>query len=204
MKALIGRKIGMTRAFAEDGTVTPVTVIQAGPCTVVQRKVHSRDGYDAVQLSYGQKKHPNRPAQGHYKKAGIAPGLVAREVRVEVDDELESGSTITVDVFRPGELVKVTGRSRGRGFAGGTKKWGFHGGDDAHGCKSHRTPGSMGSNTKPGRTFKGRKMPGRMGNTPVTVRNLRVVRVDSERNLIMLHGAVPGARNGFVMILALS
>ncbi|MBN1426427.1 50S ribosomal protein L3 [Candidatus Fermentibacteria bacterium] len=201
MKALIGRKIGMTRTFAEDGSMTPVTVVQAGPCTVVQRKVRDRDGYDAVQLSFGQKKHPNLPAKGHFRKANVAPGQVVGEIRVGPDDEAAPGMTLTVDSFRPGDLVKVRGRSKGRGFAGGTKRWGFSGGDDAHGCKSHRAVGSMGSNTTPGRTFKGRKMPGRMGNSPVTVRNLQVVRIDSDRNLILLRGAVPGARNSFLMIL---
>jgi large subunit ribosomal protein L3 len=204
MKALIGRKVGMTRAFGDDGSVTPVTVVQAGPCTVVQRKTRDCDGYDAVQLTYGQRKHPNRPLVGHFRKANVAPGLVAREIRVAAQEELEPGATVTVEAFRVGELVKVKGQSKGRGFAGGTKRWGFHGGDDAHGCKSHRTPGSMGSNTKPGRTFKGRKMPGRMGNSPVTVRNLKVVRIDSERNLILLRGAIPGSRNSVVMILGAS
>lgn len=201
IKALIGRKIGMTRTFAEDGIATPVTVIQAGPCTVVQRKVRDRDGYDAVQLSFGQKKHPNRPMQGHFRKANAVPGSLVREVRIGPGDESEPGTMVTVDAFRPGELVKVRGHSKGRGFTGGVKRWGFSGGDDTHGCKSHRTPGSMGSNTTPGRTFRGRKMPGRQGNSPITVRNLQVVRIDSDRNLILIRGAVPGARNGFLMIL---
>lgn len=204
MKALIGRKIGMTRSFRDDGSVTAVTVVQAGPCTVVQRKTRDRDGYEAVQLAYGRKKHPSSPMVGHFRAAGVEPGLLVREVRVAAHEELPPGATVTVDAFRPGERVRVTGHSKGRGFAGGTKRWGFSGGDDAHGCKSHRTPGSMGSNTKPGRTFRGRKMPGRMGNSPVTIRNIEVVRVDSERNLILLRGAVPGARNGFVMILGAS
>ncbi len=204
MKALIGRKIGMTRVFAEDGSVTAVTVVQAGPCAVVQRKTRARDGYEAVQLTFGRQKHPNAPTLGHFRKAGVAPGIVTKEVRISPDEDLAPGATVTVEAFRVGELVKVKGHSKGRGFAGGTKRWGFSGGDETHGCKSHRTPGSMGSNSKPGRTFRGRRMPGRMGNTPVTVRNLKVVRVDPDRNLLMLRGAVPGARNSIVMILGTS
>lgn len=204
MKALIGRKIGMTRTFLDDGTVVPTTVIQAGPCTVVQRKTTATDGYEAVQITYGTQKHPTKPMQGHYAKAQVAPGRVLREVRISPQEDLTPGTVLTVERFRPGDVVKVTGSSKGRGFAGGTKKWGFSGGDQTHGCKSHRTPGSMGSNSKPGRTFKGRRMPGRMGNTRVTVRNLKVVAVDTDRHLIFVKGAVPGARNSYVMILGVS
>ena len=201
MKALIGKKIGMTQVFDDDGRVIPATVVEAGPCIVVQRKTVQRDGYHAIQLSFGVKKRPNKPMSGHFKKAGVPTGKIVREFRLFKDEEgLEPGSTFTVSVFAPGDLVKVTGRSKGRGFAGGRKRWGFSGGDETHGCKSHRTPGSMGSAATPSRTFKGRKLPGRMGNAQVTVRNLEVLRVDEDRNLLLLRGAVPGARNGFLLI----
>jgi len=202
MKALIGKKIGMTQAFDESGHVVPVTVIEAGPCVVVQRKTEELDGYNAVQMSFGKKKRPNKPISGHFQRAGVDEvGRVLREFRIfDGSDTPEMGTTVTVSVFAPGDLVKVTGRSKGRGFAGGGKRWGFSGGNETHGCKSHRTPGSMGCASTPSRTFRGRRLPGRMGNARVTVRNLMVHGVDEERNLVFIRGAVPGARNAFVTI----
>lgn len=201
MKALIGKKIGMTQVFDDLGRVIPVTVIEAGPCVVVQRKTGERDGYEAVQLSFGEKKRANRPTIGHYKKSGAPAGRILNEFRVDPDETtLQPGSKLTVSIFNPGERVKISGKPKGRGFAGCIKRWGFSGGDETHGCNSHRAPGSMGCASTPSRTFKGRKLPGRMGSRGVTVRNLRVVQIDEERNLILLRGAVPGARNGFVTI----
>jgi large subunit ribosomal protein L3 len=202
MKALIGKKIGMTQAFDEFGRVVPLTVIEAGPCVVVQRKTEKLDGYSAVQMAFGKKKRPNKPLSGHFKRAGFEEvGRVLREFRV-VDESSSPamGSTVTVSVFAPGDRVKVTGRSKGRGFAGSGKRWGFSGGNETHGCKSHRTPGSMGCASTPSRTFRGRRLPGRMGNARVTVRNLTVHGVDEERNLVLIRGAVPGARNTLVTI----
>jgi large subunit ribosomal protein L3 len=174
MKALIGKKIGMTQAFDDSGHVVPVTVIEAGPCVVVQRKTTKRDGYSAVQISFGRRKRPNKPTVGHFKRAGLAEaGYVLKEFRVSDEKEApDRGVILTVSVFAPGDRVKVTGRSKGRGFAGGGKRWGFP----------------------------GRRLPGRMGNARVTVRNLTVHGVDEERNLVLIRGAVPGARNGVVMI----
>jgi len=200
MKAILGRKIGMTQIFDDIGRVIPVTVIEAGPCVVVQRKTMKTDGYEAVQLSYGTRKRPNKPQTGHFRKIESPAGKFLREFRVNPEEPLNAGSHVTVNVFKPGDMVKVSGRSKGRGFTGGIKRWGFSGGDETHGCKSHRTPGSMGSASTPSRTYKGRKLPGRMGNSKVTIRNITVVTVDEERNLILLKGAVPGSRNGLVAI----
>jgi large subunit ribosomal protein L3 len=202
MKALIGKKIGMTQAFDDSGHVVPVTVIEAGPCVVVQRKTAKRDGYNAVQISFGRQKRPNKPSVGHFKHAGLDEvGYVLKEFRIsDAREAPDQGTILTVSVFSPGDRVKVTGRSKGRGFAGGGKRWGFSGGNETHGCKSHRTPGSMGCAATPSRTFPGRRLPGRMGNARVTIRNLTVHGVDEERNLVLIRGAVPGARNGVVMI----
>jgi len=201
MNALLGRKIGMTQIFDNDGAVVPVTVVEAGPCTVVQRKSVGRDGYASVQLSFGVKKKPNKPLSGHHERAGTQVGKVLKEFRIGGDEEgLQPGDTLSVSIFHPGDVVKVTGRSKGRGFAGTGKRYGFAGGKATHGCKSHRKPGAMGCASTPSRTFKGRKLPGRMGNAKVTLGNVTVVRIDEDRNLIMLRGAVPGSRNGYVTI----
>jgi large subunit ribosomal protein L3 len=200
---LIGKKIGMTRIFDEAGVQIPVTVIEAGPCAVVQVKSEESDGYSAVQLGFGTQKakRASKAELGHAAKAGLdaAPRLV-REFAVENGEEYEVGQQLTVEVFEAGDRVKVTGRSKGRGFQGVVKRHGFAGRPASHGHSKSRTPGSMGPGTDPSRVIKGKKLPGRMGGTRTTIRNLQVVRVDGKRNLIFVKGGVPGARNGYVLI----
>jgi len=203
MPGLIGKKIGMTRIFDEAGVQIPVTVIEAGPCAVVQVKSEESDGYCAVQLGFGTQKakRASKAEQGHAAKAGLdaAPRLM-REFPVENGEEYEVGQQLTVEVFEAGDRVKVTGRSKGRGFQGVVKRHGFSGRPASHGHSGGRTPGSMGPGTDPSRVIKGKKLPGRMGGTRTTIRNLQVVRVDGKRNLIFVKGGVPGARNGYVLI----
>ncbi len=202
-KGLIGRKLGMTQVFMGGEELVPVTVVQAGPCTVVQKKTRETDGYDAIQLGFGEVKphRVNRPMMGHFKKAGVSPTRVLKEFRVENVDEFEVGQVLKVsDVFKPGDFVDVTGYSKGRGFQGVMKRHGFGGGRASHGSMFHRAPGAIGAKEAPGRVFKGKKFPGRMGNRRVTVQNLQVVEVDPERNLILIKGAVPGAKNGTVIL----
>jgi len=208
IKGLIGRKIGMTQVFAPDGTVVPVTVIEAGPCIVTQIKTDERDGYRAVQLGFGRAKPKNltRPLKGHLEKAvslleeKVYPKIL-REFRVEDSSAFQLGQKITVsDVFSVGERVDVTGITKGRGFSGTIKRWGFQRGPMTHGCKNIREPGSTGCATFPARVIKGKKMPGHYGNERVTVLNLTVVDVRPEDNVILVRGAVPGSRNGIVLI----
>jgi large subunit ribosomal protein L3 len=194
---LIGRKLGMTRVFAEDGTVTPVTVIEAGPCRVVQVKP------GAVQLGFGAKRavRATKAELGHAKAAGLeAAPQVLREFRVAGDDAPAAGAEVTVGIFAPGELVKVTGTTKGRGFQGVVKRHGFGGGPATHGNTRHRKPGSISPGTDPSRVIKGKKMPGHHGAARHTELGLRVVKVDAERHLLFLRGAVPGSRNGIVMV----
>jgi large subunit ribosomal protein L3 len=200
VQAIIGRKIGMTQLFSEeDGSVTPVTAIEAGPCTVVQVKTLANDGYEALQLGFGHKKRHNKPAQGHLKGTGTF--AVLREVRVDDAAQYEVGQTIDVSIFEEGSKVDVVGRSRGMGFAGGVKRYHFAGGPKTHGQSDrHRAPGSVGAGTTPGRVFKGLHMAGRMGDERKTTQNLRVMKVEPERNLIMVRGAVPGISTGLVMV----
>ena len=203
MPGLIGKKIGMTRIFDEAGVQIPVTVIEAGPCAVVQVKSDESDGYSAVQLGFGAQKakRASKAEVGHAAKAGLeaAPRLM-REFAVKSGEEYEVGQQLTVEVFEAGDRVKVTGRSKGRGFQGVVKRHGFAGRPASHGHSQSRTPGSMGPGTDPSRVIKGKKLPGRMGGTRSTIRNLQVVRVDGERNLIFVKGGVPGARNSYVLI----
>lgn len=203
MPGLIGRKIGMTRIFDEEGVQVPVTVIEAGPCPVVDVRSEERDGYRAVQLGFGAQKanRATRPENGHAAKAGleVAPRLM-REFRVDNGEDYEVGQQLTVELFEAGDLVKVTGRSKGRGFQGVVKRHGFVGRPGGHGHPMSRTPGSIGPGTDPSRVIKGKKLPGRMGGTRTTIRNLQVVRVDGERNLLFVKGGVPGARDGYVLI----
>lgn len=203
MVGLIGRKLGMTQVFNEDGTVVPVTVIEAGPCPVVQIKTTETDGYNAVQLGYGAKKekHASLPERGHAARVGLesAPAVL-REFRVEETTELEAGQELTVEQFEVGQKVKVTGTTKGRGFQGVVKRHGFAGPPGSHGHPDARTPGSMGPGTDPSRVIKGKKLPGQMGNTRRTIRNLTVERIDAERNLLFVRGAVPGSRGGTVLI----
>jgi large subunit ribosomal protein L3 len=189
----------MTQIFDAEGKAIPVTVIEAGPCKVVQVKTEERDGYAALQIGFGavRPKLVNKPKAGHFKKAGIEPLRYLREV--PADEEAAVGSEITVDIFSEKEYVDVTGISRGKGFAGGIKRWNFGRGPMSHGSKYHRGPGSLGA-TGPARVFKGRKLPGHYGNTRVTVQNLEVVKVDPEKNLLVIKGSVPGVRGSLLYI----
>ena len=203
MPGLIGKKIGMTRIFDDEGVQIPVTIIEAGPCAVVQVKSEESDGYSAIQLGFGAQKakRASKAEVGHAAKAGLeaAPRLM-REFAPDNGEEYEVGQQLTVEVFEAGDRVKVMGRSKGRGFQGVVKRHGFKGRPASHGHSMSRTPGSMGPGTDPSRVIKGKKLPGRMGGTRTTIRNLQVVRVDGERNLIFVKGGVPGARNGYVLI----
>lgn len=202
VKTLLGKKVGMTRIFGEKGRMIPVTLVEAGPCPIVQRKSSETDGYEAVQLGFGQKKpkRVSKPMQGHYAKAGVAPVEVLREIRVEPDSELNVGDAMTVDVFEVGDRVDVVGDSKGRGFAGVIKRHGFKGGPESHGSNHHREPGSVGQAADPSRVFKNRKLPGRMGNKRVTMQSLEVVHVDPEKNVLAVRGAIPGAKGGIVEV----
>src|SRR5262245_24451933 len=204
VNGIIGKKLGMTQLFAEDGTVTPVTVIKAGPCIVVQKKTVNTDGYDAVQLGLVEEKPPrkvNKPTEGHFKRAGVPPTRVLREVRVDNSDEGTSvGDKILVDIFNENDLVDVIGKSKGRGFAGFIKRHGFGGGRATHGSMFHRAPGGIGASAYPSRVIKGTRMAGHMGDQRTTLKNLRVVAVDAENNLLMIRGAVPGPAGAYVLI----
>src|SRR5512139_2131059 len=201
---IIGRKVGMTQLFGPDGTVQPVTVIKAGPCVVVQAKTVGTDGYEAVQLGLVEEKpaKATKPLAGHYKKANVPPTRVRREVALAKGAEaLKAGDQVLVaNVFKNGERVDVIGRSRGLGFQGVVKRHHFAGGAATHGSMFHRAPGSIGASSYPSRVIKGMRAAGRMGAERVTVRNLRVERVDEEKNLLVLRGAVPGARGGYLII----
>ncbi len=202
---LIGRKVGMTQIFSDRGEMVPVTVIKAGPCTVVQKRVRVKDGYDAVQVGFEpvvKKRGVSKPAAGHFKKAGVAPQRVLREVRGMAPDEYELGQELKADVFQVGEKVEVAGVSKGKGFQGGVRRHGFRGGADTHGSMFHRAPGSIGASSYPSRVFPGQHLPGHMGVDRVTVKNLAVVGVDPDRGLLLVKGAVPGAPRGIVMITA--
>ena len=202
VNALIGKKLGMSQLFSPDGEVTPVTVIQAGPCTVTQIKSVDSDGYNAVQLGFGERKpeRTQKPLLGHFKKSGKGPFAVVREVRVDDVGEFELGQEVSADIFQVGELVQVVGRSKGKGFAGTIKRWNFSRGPMSHGGMNKRPPGSIGCSASPSRVIKGRKMPGQMGNRKATVKGLMVVDVRPEENIILIRGAVPGGRNGVVFI----
>ena len=201
-KAILGKKLGMTQVFAEDGKVTPVTVIEAGPCTVVQKKTVDTDGYDAVQLSYGEKaeRKMNKPEKGHFDKAGVAYARYLREMRLDDVSALNVGDVIKADIFEAGETVDVTGTSKGHGFSGTIKKYGTHRGPMTHGSGYHRGVGSMGACSSPSRVFKGKRLPGRYGAVRVTVLNLDMVKVDAEKNLLLVKGAVPGPKGGLLYI----
>ena len=202
-KGIIGKKVGMTQLFDDKGNVIPVTVIEAGPCVVVQKKTTENDGYSSVQLGFGdiRGKLVNKPVKGHYDKAGVAPKRVLREFRLSSCDSMNVGDIVKADTFAPGDVVDVTGTSKGKGFAGVIKRWGAHRLKMTHGTGPvHREVGSMGSNTDPSRVFKGKHMAGQLGNERVTVQNLDVVKVDAENNLIALKGAIPGPKGGIVII----
>ena len=202
-KGLLGRKIGMTQVFEEDGKAVPVTVIKAGPCVVVSIRTPQQDGYAALQLGHEEIRAEKliRPLRGQFTKAKVKPQRFLKEIRVAAEDlkEFAVGQEIGVDVFNAGDFVDVRGTSKGKGFAGGIKRHGMHRGPMKHGSKYHRRPGSLGAKG-PARVFKGRKLPGRMGGETVSVQHLKVVKVDPERNLLLLRGAVPGARTGLLLI----
>lgn len=200
--ALIGKKLGMSQVFSSAGEVTPVTVIQAGPCIITQIKSVERDGYNALQLGFGPKKtqRTTKPLLGHLDKCGKGPFAVLREVRVPDVKDFELGQEVTADLFQIGELVHVVGISKGKGFAGTIKRWNFSRGPMSHGGMNKRPPGSIGCSATPSRVIKGRKMPGHMGRRRLTVKGLKVIDIRPEENTILIQGAVPGGRNGTVVI----
>jgi large subunit ribosomal protein L3 len=203
INGLLGKKVGMTQLLQDDGTVVPVTVIQAGPCVVVQKKTQQKDGYDAVQLGFVEfikPKRVNKPMTGHFKKANVAPARFTREVAIVGDEGANPGDKVMVDIFRQNELVHVVGTSKGRGFAGFVKRHHFRGGRGSHGSMFHRAPGSIGASAFPSRVIKGMRMAGHLGMQQVTTRNLSVERVDAENNLLYLRGSVPGPAGGYVVI----
>ncbi len=201
VKGILGRKIGMTQVFDEEGRAVPVTVLEAGPCRVAQTKTPEKDGYTAVQLAFGEAKRVNKPIAGHYAKAGVTPARHLVELRMETLEDHAIGAEIKADVFEPGEIVDVIGVTKGKGFAGVMKRHGFKGLSASHGThRKHRSPGSIGACATPARVFKGMRMPGQMGHVRVTTLNLKVIKVDAERNLMLVRGAVPGPRGGLVMV----
>ena len=203
-KAILGRKLGMTQIFTEEGRVVPVTVVESGNNFVLQNKTDETDGYNAVQIGFGDVKEKNvtKPRKGHFEKAGVKAVRFIREMRLSAPSEYNVGDTIGVDIFAAGDLVDVVGTSKGKGFAGGIKRHNFARGPMGHGSKSHREPGSTGAmiSGPGGRVIKGKKHPGRMGGERVTVQRLTIVRVDTDRNLILIKGAIPGPKKGFVVI----
>ena len=203
---LIGKKVGMTQLFDENGKVVPVTVIEAGPCPVVQRKTAANDGYEAIQIGFWPQlkaKRVTRPMRGHFEKVKVAPQKRLREFRLEsaAPPSYTVGQVLTVALFEVGEKVRVTGTSKGKGFQGGVKRWGYLGGPETHGSMFHRAPGSIGASSFPSRVFKGHHMPGRMGGALTTVKALKVVKVIPEQNLLLVRGAVPGPAGGLLTIL---
>jgi len=203
-KAIIGKKLGMSQVFTAEGKVVPVTVVEAGPCPIVQKKTAKTDGYDALQVAFDTVKESKvtSPMLGHFKKAGVSPRRYLRELRLSNIDSFEVGQEIKCDIFKEGDKVDVTGTSKGHGFTGVIKRWnGKRVGTMSHGTGPvHRSPGSMGANSDPSRVFKNKKMPGQWGNERVTVQNLTIVKVDTARNLLLIKGAVPGAKGGLVVI----
>ena len=199
LRGFLGKKIGMTQIFRENGNVVPVTLIEAGPCVVTQVKTQDTDGYEAVQLGFGDVKRPNKPMQGHFRPSRGSRYL--REVQADDPTEFSVGQTVGVDIFSEGEKVDIIGRSKGRGFAGTMKRHGFGGGPRTHGQSDRaRAPGSIGGGTTPGKVFKGLKMAGHMGNRRITVKGLEVVGVDTDRNILIVKGGIPGAPNSLVQI----
>ena len=205
-KAIVGKKIGMTQVFTDDGRLVPVTVVEAGPCKVVQKKTTESDGYEAVQVGFDTyaenraKKLVNKPMAGHFKQADVAPTRYLREFRLDNVAELEVGSELTVAQFDEGEKIDVSGTSKGHGYTGAIQRWNQHTGPMAHGSKYHRGVGSMGANSDPSRVFKNKHMPGHYGVERVTIQNLEIVKVDAERNLLLIKGAVPGPNGALLEV----
>jgi large subunit ribosomal protein L3 len=202
MKSILGRKVGMTQIFQEDGSVTPVTVIQAGPLVVIQKRTVEKNGYNAIQVGFEDIKESKtiKPLKGQFDKSEVGYKKYLREFAVEDPEQFEIGQEIKVDIFEMGDMVDVTGNSKGKGTQGVIKRHGFARGRETHGSKFHRAPGGMSAGTDPGRVFKGHKMAGRMGNRKVTVQNLEIVKVDVDNNLILIKGAIPGPKKGLVSI----
>ena len=201
-KGLIGKKIGMTQIFNEEGKVIPVTVIEAGPCVVSQVKTEETDGYNSIQLGFGAIKESkvNKPERGHFTKANIAPARYLREFRVDSIEDVKVGDELKADIFMAGDKIDIQGTSKGKGFQGVIKRHGQHRGPMGHGSMYHRRPGSMGSTSTPGRVFKGKKLPGHMGAETVTIQNLEVIKVDLDKNIILVKGSVPGAKGAILKI----
>lgn len=200
VQGLLGKKIGMTRVFQENGESIPVSVLELGPCYIVQIKTEEKEGYNAIQIGFRQKRDKvlNKPLIGHFKAAGRGGFTYLREIKVDNVNTFEIGQEVTSSIFNVGDMVTVRGLSKGRGFSGVVKRWGFSGGDTTHGCRSHKVPGSIGASATPSRVMRGKKLPGRMGNQRVTVKNLKVVDVVKEKNVILVKGAVPGSRGSLV------
>ncbi len=207
VRGILGKKVGMTQIFDDEGRAVPVTVVEAGPCVVVQRKSAEKDGYEAVQIGLVERsprRHVPKPISGHFAAAGVPPTRYVAEVPVEAGDESKPGDAVLADIFAADDQVQVVGRSKGRGFQGVIKRHGFSGGRATHGSMFHRAPGSIGRSAWPSRVFPGQGMPGQTGNKRVTVKNATIVKVDAERNLLFVKGGVPGARNSYVRIVKAS
>lgn len=202
LNGILGKKLGMTRIFTEDGRWVDVTLLEAGPCAVLQRKTTDKDGYEAVQIGFGEMKEKRcaKPMQGHFAKAGVTPRRVLREFKVDSGTELKPGDEVRSDIFKPGDRVDISGTSKGKGFQGVIKRHGMHGGPSTHGSNFHRAPGSIGQSADPAKVYKGKHLPGRMGHVRKTIQNLEVLRVDPEKNLVVVRGAVPGANGGLVVV----
>ncbi|MBS3818676.1 50S ribosomal protein L3 [bacterium] len=203
VEGLIGKKVGMTQIFSEDGSVVPVTVIKAGPCAVVQKKSEKKEGYSAVQLAFMEdklSKKISKPLKGHLDKAGVSSSRILREFQFDDSSEVQPGSQLFVDIFQEGEKVDVIGTSKGKGFAGVMRRWGFHGGKSTHGSRTYRKPGAIGASATPAKVIKGRKLPGQMGHQRVKNKNLQVVETDKDNNFLLVKGSIPGAKGDYVMI----
>ncbi len=202
IKGILGKKIGMTRVFRENGESIPVSVLEVGPCYIIQIKRVEKEGYNAIQVGFQTKKDKrlNKPLLGHFKAAGKGSSAFLRELKVDDVDSFKVGQEINSEMFNIGDLLTVRGISKGRGFTGVVKRWGFSGGDTSHGCRSHKVPGSIGASATPSRVMKGKKLPGRMGNKKMTVKNLKVVDVLKEKNLILVKGSVPGSRGSLLEV----
>lgn len=203
IQGILGKKLGMTQVFAADGSRIPVTIVEAGPCTVVQKKTEATDGYNALQIGFAAKKshRTNKPMMGHFKQADQGAFAHLREIAADNIDEFTVGDQVTCDaLLKEGDIVDVTGTSKGKGFQGVIKRWGFSGGRASHGSKFHRAPGAIGQSAWPAKVFKGKKMPGQMGNERVTLQNLEIVEVRADQNLVLIKGAIPGPNQGVVLI----
>lgn len=201
MIGLIGKKIGMSQIFLENGNVIPVSLIKAGPCPIVQIRDEEKNGYKAIQLGFGEKKNVNKPLSGYLKKAKVKSVGRLFEIRVKDLKKYNVGDKLDLSIFNDGDKILVIGWTKGRGFSGGMKKWGWHGGPASHGSTAHRRVGSIGPGTAPGRIWKGRAMPGRYGNERITLKNVEIVKIEKEKNIVYVKGAVPGAKNGYLLIM---